>query len=57
MLFLHFFSELKTTGEDRDYTFEVKEPEFATLDSKTNIATAVSHGETTVSPIINFVTI
>ena len=40
--------ELKTTGEDRDYTFEVKEAEYVTLDSQSNNVTAVTVGETTV---------
>ena len=43
-----FSTELKTTGEDRDYTFEVKETEYVTLDSKSNNVTAVTVGETTV---------
>ena len=41
-------TELKTTGEDRDYTFEVKESEYVTIDSKSNNVTAVTVGETTV---------
>ena len=43
-----YLLELKTTGEDRDYTFEVKEAEYVTLDSQSNNVTAVTVGETTV---------
>ena len=41
--------ELQTTGEDADFTFEVKEPEFVSLDKKSNNVTGLKLGETTVS--------
>ena len=44
---LDFFLELVTTGEDPDFKFEVKEPEYVTLDG--NNVTAQKIGETTVS--------
>ena len=52
-----FFPELKTTGEDRDYSFDVKEPEFVTIDTNTNNVTAVTVGETTVSPFFGILTL
>lgn len=41
--------ELPTTGEDPDFFFEVKEPEYVTFDKKSNNVTGVKLGETTVS--------
>ena len=45
--FKNNFIELVTTGEDPDFKFEVKEPEYVTLDG--NNVTAQKIGETTVS--------
>ena len=43
------FAEIETTGKEPDFTFDIKEPEYVTLDPTTNIMTAVQQGETTVS--------
>lgn len=40
--------EIETTGKEPDFTFDIKEPEYVTLDPTTNIMTAVQQGETTV---------
>jgi len=40
--------EIETTGKDADFTFEIKEPEYVTLDKETNVMTAMQLGETTV---------
>ena len=42
------FSEIETTGKEPDFTFDIKEPEYVTLDPTTNVMTAVQQGETTV---------
>ena len=47
LIFFINFIELVTTGEEPDFTFEVKEPEYVTLDG--NNVTAQKIGETTVS--------
>ena len=46
-MFLLYYLELITTGKEPDFTFEVKEPEYVTLDG--NNVTAQKIGETTVS--------
>ena len=46
---MFYFSEIPTTGKDPDFTFDIKEAEYATLDKTTNIMTGVQLGETTVS--------
>ena len=43
------FAEIETTGKEPDFTFDIKEPEYVTLDPTTNVMTAVQQGETTVS--------
>jgi len=40
--------EIETTGKEPDFTFDIKEPEYVTLDPTTNVMTAVQQGETTV---------
>ena len=42
------FAEIETTGKEPDFTFDIKEPEYVTLDPTTNVMTAVQQGETTV---------
>ena len=42
------FLEIQTVGEDADFTFEVKEPEYLSLDKASNKVTAMKLGETTV---------
>ena len=46
-IFFLYYLELITTGKEPDFTFEVKEPEYVTLDG--NNVTAQKIGETTVS--------
>lgn len=46
--FFFRFPELVTLGENADFTFDVKEPEYVTYDKTSGIATAVKLGETTV---------
>ena len=43
------FAEIETTGKEPDFTFDIKEPEYVTLDPTTNVMTAVQQGETTVN--------
>ena len=43
------FTDLEVGKEDSDYTFEVKEPEFASLDVESGNVTALKEGETAVS--------
>ena len=41
--------DLEVGKEDSEYKFEVKEPEFASIDVESGNVTALKEGETTVS--------
>jgi hypothetical protein len=43
---------LITSGPNADFTFDIKEAEFVTLDKDSNNITGVTVGETTVSRLI-----
>ena len=42
------FKDIEVGKEDSDFTFEVKEPEFASLDVESGNVTALKEGETAV---------